>query len=345
LVAVRVSKRLAQDVITKLRKLGLVDYSRQIVKNGDYVLIPLLHVNDGPSDVLKDFEVVDAELPVREARPRNVMELLKDEIPTEYLDKLPSSYDILGHVAVINESRLPAEYLRVFAEALLKFHKNIRTVILKRSEITGEERVGEYIVIAGEEETETLHKESGCVFKLDIRKVFFSPRLSGERLRVAEQVKEGEIIVDMFAGVGPFSIIIARQKPSVVIHSIEKNKYAYDYLVWNIKANKVSDRVIPYLGDARDVLSSFKAEADRVIMNLPSRSYEFLDVAVKIAKEDTVIHYYTFTGKDRDDTPSHLHQILSKLNVRFEILSSRIIKEISPSKDMKVYDIRIFKSS
>ena len=312
-----------------------------VVREGEFVLIPLTSPLGG---VVEGFEVVDTELPRRERPPRSVTEALCGKLPRELLHQAPRSYDIIGDVAVVNDIRLPREYWSVFAEALRSVHRHVRVVLVKVGELRGDERVGGYEVAYGGPETETLHREHGCIFKVDITKAFYTPRLSGERLRVAQQVRQGETVVDMFAGVGPFSIIIAKQTPKARVYAVEKNPEAYRYLCENIRLNKVVDRVLPRLGDAGEILRrrEFREIADRVVMNLPSKAFEFLDVAIHVAKERAVIHYYTFAERrEEKDIASKVVERLAELGAEAGVLDCRVIKELSPSRDMLVLDIKV----
>ena len=343
MVVVKVPKHAAEEVIERARKLSLLDRCREVVREGDFVLIPL---TSPLPDVAEGVEVVDKCLPARRSSPRSVLDALKGRVPREMLDKVPRSYDIVGDVVVVNDMRLPRDFWGLFVEAIRGVHKNVRVVLVKVGGISGEERVGGYEIIYGDEGAETLHKEHGCVFKVDVRKAFYTPRLSGERLRIAKQVGEGEVVVDMFAGVGPFSIIIAKHKPGTRVYAVEKNPAAYNYLRENIRLNKMGGRVFPYMGDARKVLSTarFRRVASRVIMNLPAGAFEFLDTAIQVAGEDAVIHYYAFAEKGkREKTTEALRNKLLELTPEFKILTTRIIKEVSPSKDMLVYDILVMK--
>ena len=139
MVVVKVPKRLAESVIETARRAGALDVDRELVKEGDFVFIPLTKPVD---EVVSRFEVVEKRLPSRVRNPRSVMEVLAGSIPDELLDKVPRSYDIVGYVAVVNDIHLPREYWGAFAEALMKVHRNVRTVLVKVSGIEGEEIVG-----------------------------------------------------------------------------------------------------------------------------------------------------------------------------------------------------------
>ena len=254
-------------------------------------------------------------------------ELLKD-IPE---DKIPSSYDIIGDIAIFQSK--DHKYDKVVAEAIMKLNKNVK-VVGERGITKGIERIRPIKVILGENRSETIHIENGLKYKLDINKVFFNSRLQNERLRVIEKVKPGERVFDLFAGVGPFSIPIAKKGAKVV--AIDINPYAVHYLKENIKLNKVpTENIQVFEGDCRGIVNSHKewwGKANRIIMNLPAKSEDFLDVAKKLSNEKTIIHFYWFC---HESELSKVEEIIKKVFPNARILEKRIIGERAP----RVYKI------
>ena len=207
------------------------------------------------------------------------------------------AFDVIGDIAILELPEIGEEKEKLIAEELLKSHKNIRAVFKKASRVEGEERVRKLKHLAGEKRTLTLHKEHGCIFRLDIAKVYFSPRLSFERKRVASNIKESDVVVDLFAGIGSFSIIIAKHAKARV-YAIDINEHAYNFLRENIKLNKVEDKVTPVLGDCREAAP--RNIATHVIMNLPLKAHEFFDVALQALRsnETGIIHFYTIAKEE-----------------------------------------------
>jgi tRNA (guanine37-N1)-methyltransferase len=313
-LAVKVPKQRAEEARRHVIKLSLYDYSRRVVRDGNYVLIPVLG-KPGP-----EYEVVEADLP-----PATMKKL----------PELRSSYDILGSVAVINDLNMSLERAAVVAGEIMARHSAVKTVLLKRGEVSGDERVARYVVVAGEPVTETLYRESGCLFRLDPTKVFFSPRLAGERLRVASQIDREEKVLDMFAGVGPFSIVIARKHPSATVYAVEKNPEAYRYLCINVELNKLVGRVTPIHGDAAKVVPSLQTKFNRVVMNLPHLSLRYLPTAVAALETNGKIHLYTL--EERDDGKV-VGETLATMGC-LEIVFNRVVKEHSPKSVIRVYDL------
>jgi len=314
MLAVKVPKQRAEEARRHVIKLGLYDYSRRVVRDADYVLIPVLE-KPGP-----EYEVVEAVLP-----PAAEKKVLAPRF----------SYDILGSVAIINDLNMSLERAAVVAGEIIARHKAVKTVLLKRGEVSGDERVARYIVVAGEPETETLYRESGCLFRLDPTKVFFSPRLAGERLRVASQIGREERVLDMFAGVGPFSIVIARKHPDATIYAVEKNPEAYKYLCINVEINKLVGRVTPIHGDAAQVVPALTTKFNRIVMNLPHLSLRYLPTAVVALENHGKIHLYTLEGRDDEKVVEETLATIGGL----ELVFNRVVKEHSPKSVIKVYDI------
>ena len=238
-------------------------------------------------------------------------EALKGVLEENELRKVVKSYDIIGDTILIRVHSDLESKRGIIAEALHKIYPHVRSIaaVPLYAHTDRVYRTRDLEVIWGDENMETTHKESGCLFKVNPERVFFSPRLSYERMRVASKVMAGETIINMFSGVGCFSIIIARMQPQTKIYSIDVNPYAYEYMNENVRLNRMEGRVIPILGDVREELkkSGLEGVADRVLMPLPEEAHSFLPLAVRALKLDKegaggVIHYYDVsTGRKDDD--------------------------------------------
>lgn len=276
--------------------------------------------------------------------PNDLRTRLKGYLSDEEL-KLIRAFDIVGDIAIV---KLPPRLLpkkHLIGKALLEVQKNVRTVLNQVSPVKGDFRTRELEVIAGEERTETIHRESGCSFKVDLRKVYFSPRLAAERLRVAKQVKPGEVVVNLFAGVGSYSIIIARHSQAAVIYSIDINPAAFEYMQTNIRINKVADRVVPILGDAREVVEKRLAgKADRVLMPLPELSHDFFGVALSALKPTGgIVHFYDY-GEEPDIYGPSLDFVRSNAaaqGLEIKLLAARKIRSYAVRCYHIVLDLKV----
>ena len=192
---------------------------------------------------------------------------------------------------------------------------------MKKSAIKGTTRVRDLEFLAGVDDSETIHKEHGARLKLDVREVYFSPRLATERKRVMESVEDGEKILDMFCGIGPFPIVIAKNK-DVDITAVDINESAIHYLDENIRLNKLKGTIKTYCGDVREVSKSFKTKFDRIIMNLPGLAYTFLDVSINLIEDGGIINYYEFSDSYEQGI-NRIKEACDNAGKQFEIINTR----------------------
>lgn len=282
--AVKTGKKKAQAVIGMLRKKGLFDYSHQIKFGKEFFLIPVL------KDV-KGLEVVEARLKKRIRKPNTLFEALQGKLTPEELKVLPRAFDTTGDIAVID---LPDELVKkesIIGNALLELNIHIKVVAKKVGIHSGVYRAQKLKVIAGEKRKVTVCRENNVLLKLDVEKCYFSPRLSTERKRVADLVKEGEDVLVMFSGVAPYNCVIAKNTLAKSVYGVEINPVAHKYGLENVKLNKLNN-VHLYCGDVRKVVPSLKMKFDRILMPLPKSASEFLDVVKAAAKEKAVVHFY-----------------------------------------------------
>ncbi len=236
---------------------------------------------------------------------------LEGRIPEEARKRVYRSFDIIGDIAIVQIPEEILEYKHEIGRAILDVHKHVRLVLLKKGDIEGEYRVGEYEIIAGEGPTETIHKESGCRFLLDPTRVYYSERLGSERERVANMVTEGEKILCMYAGVGPFPIVIARKNPSVRIVGVELNPVAVEYFRKNVELNRVGDRVEVVEGDVAVVVPQLDGVFDRVLMPAPKNAPDHLHIALEKTRKGGMLHYYYFSHEN--ETEQKKRETLEKI--------------------------------
>ena len=301
------------------------------------------------NDVKKDnnkiaIEIIEKDLKKVKRLPKSITEHLKGKLNTSEIENLKKSFDIIGDIVILEIPENLEKYKAIIGEAALNFTKR-KAIFMKKSAIKGVRRVREIEHIAGENISETIHKEHGIRLKLNMKDVYFSPRLATERLRVAKQVKDGETILDMFAGIGPFPILIAKNK-MVKIFAVDINKSAIEYMKENIQLNKLKGEIIPIFGDINDVAKEkFKNERikfDRIIMNLPGSSFEFLNLAISLINDGGIIHYYEFSNSYNQGI-ERIEKIVNKYGMKSEVLSSRKVKSSSPEMWHIVIDAKIVK--
>ncbi len=203
-------------------------------------------------------------------------------------------------------------------------------------------------LLAGENKTTTKHKEAGCTFKVDVEKCYFSPRLSHERSRIASLVQSGETVVNMFSGVGCFSIIIAKTVPQTKVYSIDVNPTAIQYMQENVRLNRVYGKVHPLQGDAKDIIQAqLHGVADRVLMPLPEKALEYLPVAVLALKQrGGWVHYYDFQHVIGEEDPTEktrlkIAQKLDSIGVKYAFADLRVVRSTGPNWYQTAVDIKI----
>lgn len=275
----------------------------------------------------------------------NLKKGLEAYFDIEKIKSIPRGYDLIGHIAILEIPEQFAKKKKLIAKALMQTQKNIKTVLEKASERKGKFRVRKYKFISGERKFETVHKEYGCQFKLNPTKVYFSPRELTERQRIAEQVRPDETVMVMFAGIGPFSIIIAKKQPKVKkVISVEVNPIAVKYMKENVRINKVGDRVVPVLGDVREKCRKWYGKCDRVVMPLPLGSDGFLDVAVKcLKKKGGTIHFYNW-GDEEDPFFNALNLLQENFKIfkrKFKVLNERKVLPYAPNKWKVCVDLKV----
>jgi tRNA (guanine37-N1)-methyltransferase len=316
-LCIRVQRSEGESVRKKLIELGVLNKDLKLRSSGEDLLIPVLtHVEgfDEPGTDL--FEVLEYENPLTQA---------------------PGAYELIGDIAIIDQHE---ENVMDIAKVLLR-HKNIRTVFQAASAVSGEYRTRELLFIAGENKTETIYRENGCRYLLDVTSVYFTPRLSTERMRIAGQVIDGEKIVDMFAGIGPFSILIAKRFPLAHVIAIDKNPMAIKYLRENALLNKLKNIEIKE-GDAREEVMGI-SDADHIIMNLPHSAIEFIDAALGIIKRGGIIHFYAISHEDDlfDGIFNHIDKYAVRAGFRVIPLDKKIVRPYAPYQYNVCIDFRV----
>jgi tRNA (guanine37-N1)-methyltransferase len=279
---------------------------------------------------------------------KRLRDRLSETLPVDTLNSVYNSFDIIGDIAIIKIPPSNEVTAEMVAKKIMAVHRNIKTVLTPITRITGDFRVRELSLLAGEDKTNTIHKESGCIFMVDVEKTYFSPRLSYEHQRIASLVRSSETVVNMFAGVGCFSIIIAKTVSPVKVFSIDVNPTAVDCMEKNVKINKVQDSVFPILGDSKDVISAqLGGLADRVLMPLPEKALEYLSYALSALKPSGgMIHYYDFQHAPGKENPIAKTKLivtkkLDNLGASYVIPNSRVMRPTGPNWYQIVLDIQV----
>ena len=259
------------------------------------------------------------------------------ELRSQKLQKTPRiSYDTIGDIAIIEwfDGALKA------ATELLETRKNIRVVLAAVSGVQGEYRLKDLIYVTGERRTETEHKEYGSRLLIDVSRVYFSPRLATERHRLTEFAQSDETVADMFAGAGPFTVLLARKVKKAI--AFELNPTAFHYLKKNIELNKLHN-VEACLGDAKNLAPKFTGIAERVIMNLPHSAFNFLsDALTLLSRNGGIIHYYDVKPEEEFlDTIENVKKVIQSRGRQVETIRLKKVRSYAPRIYHIVIDIKI----
>lgn len=291
-------------------------------REGDRLLIPVLDVS-GASALLTSYGI-----PHSAGTTSFEQKSVARRIP----------YDLIGEIAILR-SELYGDALEV-----MRRHPRVRSVYADLG-VEGEERRRRILHLAGEDNPVTIYRENGITLKVDVSKVYFSPRLSTERMRVASLVSPGEIAIDMFSGVGPFAVLMA--KAGAYVHAIDINPDAVDLIRENAAINGVEDRISPISGDALIEVTHLTARgicADRVVMNYPTDARRFLSVALN-AITDGTIHYYEFVRRGcQTDVMDELVTMIRDDGFDVDVEMHKV-RSVSPSKEQWAFYIRLSRGS
>lgn len=342
-LCISVPKKEAQAALQWAREHGFFCGQHGVGRAGERVLIPLRSSGQAPARK-QGYEVVRAPLPPAPARAGGLGDLLKGALSPQELEDLGSSFDIVGDIAVLELSPSLAPQARRIAQALLDSSPALKVVAQKAGGTGGPYRIRPVEVIAGERRTRTVAKENGCRLALDLNEAYYTPRFATERLRIAKQVKAGERVLALFAGIGPYPLVIEKKAPQVgAIRAVELNPQAVKWMRENIAANKCK-RIEIFEADAHEFLARplARAWADRILMPHPSDALAFLPGALGALKPGGLIHLYGF-GPRADPIAALMAQaseVAASAGFDLERVGGREVRPFSASTVQVVLDLR-----
>jgi tRNA (guanine37-N1)-methyltransferase len=295
---VRVPARQGEEKRQVLIRECALDSSLRILREGEMLILPVLSRCEGAERF--GFEPI----PGRETFPR---------------------HELVGGIAILQECDSDG------ASRILASRPSLHTVVYVKGEVSGEYRTRELHILAGRPTTRTQVTEHGHRFTVDLAGAYFSARLSTERQRILAQVRDDEMILDMFAGVGPFAVTLAARANFVVASDL--NPQAIELMMENITQNRTKN-VLPVLADARRLSSLMPWKFDRIVMNLPLAGTEFLPEAFRLCKSDGIIHFYSLVSFEGEQSA-----VIEELGGT--VLSERVVRSYSPGQWHSVYDVRV----
>ncbi len=338
---IRVPPEKGEETRKKAATEGLLDTARKIrkvqTKGGSFLEIP---VTETAGKRVGDFPVVEQEEPEFLKKNWSLKKCLKDHLSEAENAYVPSGWQILGDIIIVSIPEILEDKKIVVAEALLSMYPKCKSVV-RDFGIEGQFRQPKRELLLGDG-TETVHKENGCLFKQDVKKVMYSKGNLEERKKMS-RLGNGEVIVDMFAGIGYFSIPMAVHSRPRQIMCIEINPESFAYLKENIRLNQVEDIISPICGDCSKLTP--EGTADRVLMGYVGTTHYYLEPAIKALKTSGgFLHYHeTVPEKLAKTRPQErIKKAAEAMGKKIEILEIRRIKKYSPGVLHVVVDARIF---
>jgi len=326
---IKVQRSRGEEFRKVLVEMAAFDRSRKIISDESNVYLPVLEIDELAASRLRqigNFERIEMDFPVEE----------HSLSPKDLLGFQPG-FEVVGDIAIVED--IDAERV---ASALMSASKNIRAVIAPLSDVEGEFRTRRFRHVAGEARTVTTHKEHGLRYRVDLEGAYFTPRLGTERLRVAGLVRPGDVVLDMFAGVGPFALLMAKKGARVI--AMDKNSVAVQYLKENARLNKVESIEI-LEGDAGGLALGCESQADHVIMNLPHSASQFLIPAMRAAKPGGIVHYYAIAPeKDLYRDLALIENAADQMSASVEVIYEGVVRSYAPHRYNVVIDFRVRKS-
>jgi len=332
---VLINKKKAEEIRKILKIKDILDPEKIPLHEGDCVIFPIKKEKEAEARNL------GLKIVYREFKIKRKIKSYKDlvQIPENLKKFLPTSFDLIGEIVIIKIPEEILDYAPQIGEAIIKAYKSVKSVYLDKG-VKGPYRVRDLEHIAGEQKTETIYKEYGTRFIVDVSKVYVSPRLAEEHKKFSEYVTPSETIFDMFSGFGPFSIFAA--KKGAFAFATDINPYAIHYLYESAKLNGVEDRILGFISDCRKVAGTIKA--DHVVMNLPHGSIKFLDHALISEKTPGYIHIYVIEYDDKiDQKANYIKNLIEKKGYKADIVEISCGKPYAPYQSYYGIHIRIIR--
>ncbi len=348
-VCIKVDQHLGEQLRMLLVEKELLDPAFPITKEDKQLFFPIKSpLTQKMRTELKQHPMqlvfVEKELEPIHRKPPDLTAALDGQLPSELLELLPHSLDIIGDIAIVELNSALKLFEPQIGKAIMQVNSRIKTVYAKEGSVEGIYRVRPLRLIAGRAKTTTIHLEYGVRLAVDVTQTYFSPRLGTEHDRVTGLIRPNEVIVDMFTGIGPFALLAAARH-NVKVFAIDINKHAIRCLQKSLTLNRLIGQVIPIIGDARTIIQKqLKGQADRVIMNLPSEAFEYLDAALTAIKpQGGIIHFYGITTEsiELEQLGRQIQKKLANYERQVKIVNARIVRPSAPHEFQSVFDLEI----
>ena len=314
-----------------LRDRGLLLKHLRVVREGDRLFLPTIRRVDGPFPVAeRDFEATFVPVP-------SYRDLV--HVPAHLESQLPRSFDVVGDIAIVKIPEPLLPYRHAIGEAFLAWSKRIR-VVAQDHGVEGDLRVRRIEVVAGESRTTTVHTEFGLRYRVDVARAYFSPRLGTERRRIADLVRPGEVVVDPFAGVGPFAILIARRRSPSMVFANDINPVAVRYLRENVALNR-AERILVSEADAVKAMAQ-AAPADRILLDLPHSAQDFVPAAIRSLRDRGTVHLYAIAERaDLEAVEARIRGAIEGEGRAVADLQRHLVRAYAPTMDHMAFDVTV----
>ena len=348
---IKVIKKRAQKLRKYLTEIELIDFSLRPKTLENHIIFPLLKLPRLKERMKilakgKSLSIMKEEFTPQKKKPFSLKEALENKLTKKELDLLVTSFNVLGNTAIIEIPDSLKKKQKIIAKTLLEINKNIESVCKIASAHSGKYRTQKVTLLAGKKLSNVFYKESGSVFEIELGKVFFSPRLGTERIRISQLIKKNEIIGALFAGVGPYPIVFAKKSKMKKAYAVELNPHAVALMKSNVKLNKVDSKIEIFKGDVKKIVPKhLKGKCDRIVMPLPKGAEHFLkDAFIALKSKGGVIHFYQFVDKKEPYKKSLdiIKKIGAQMNKKTRILRKEKVRSFSPSKIQIVIDIKVY---
>ena len=343
MLAAKTELKNAQKVKEYLLKKNLIHPDFLLVKEFNFLYFPLVGKKKSKKTVIPFAEIITTtfSFPQKEKTP-SFEEILKGKLTQKELALLPKSQEIVGSILILEIPEELRKKEKMIADACLKLHHQIKTIVRKDHKHEGTYRTRKVVVLAGENTKETIHHEGGIDIKVHLEKTYFSARSGNERLRIAKQVKKDEEVLVMFSGVGVYPLVIAKHSSAQHISGVEINPFAHQYAKDNIVQNNLGHKITLYLGDVWKVLPNIKNKFDRIVMPLPKSGEDFLHLALQKAKKGAMIHLYQFLKeKEIAGKKKHFIKRCKKLGFKIKVLGAVKCGQFSPRVFRVCFDMKV----
>ncbi len=331
-------KNISQQILNYLKGLDSLNSQLSIDTTEKDLIVPLLVEIDTEYmktklDITGDIHLIQHKFNLKERKNNSINEILQPIIPEQLMPFLSTSYDQIGTIAIIDLKNEISEFKQEIGKAIMQIHPSIQTVFRKNKAVSGTTRIRGLELISGQLNYETIHREYGLNIYVNLKKVYFSPRLSTEHRRIAEQVKPDECILDMFGAAAPFGLHIANLQ-NTVVYTLDINENAPEIISKSLELNKkLKGKILIHTGDAIEKANEFHAQEisfNRIIMNHPSDALKYLKYANTILRKNGIIHVYSFVLMENHDNLCQ-ELILNEL-IGFKILDIHKVRQYSPDQ-------------